>query len=145
MCACSYEPEECHGLFCCYYMFMGGDVMGTGQWTHQGHTHTACPQHDSTTVGWDAYICHLVFECSLMQKLKKIIPYIIIPYNNALYLLVPQEEDTTMSRRRSQRKSIFLSSLLVSLVSFVLCYPDIIDFLIWFDDYLCALISPCLP
>lgn len=37
-------------------------------------------------------------------------------YLRLCYLYVPQEEDAKMSERRGQKKSIFLSSLLVSFV-----------------------------
>ena len=73
-CACSYETEECHGLLCYYYMFMGDDVMVTGQWTHLGHTHThththiMCPLTALLLAGMFGFMTSLFCEWSLVQK-----------------------------------------------------------------------------
>ena len=118
-CACSYETEECHGLLCYYYMFMGDDVMVTGQWTHLGHTHTHTHTHthnvpiDCTTVGRNVWI-HDFAVLWVKSGAEEWLFYNQWPSLSLFFSLSCRKNDANMSERRGRKMPSFLTSLLVS-------------------------------
>lgn len=103
-------------LFLCLWgMIWGnGTVNSSGPHTYHSHTHK---DTDSTTVGSNE---SLFCNCSLLQMCDWI---------SFCFLSKMQEEDKNMSKRRSQKKSIFLSLLLV-------CFHSIIYPYLYFSSHL---------
>ena len=118
-CARSYETEECHGLLCCYYMFMGDDVMVTGQWTHLGHTHThththiMCPLTALLLAGMFVFMTLLFFASEVWCGSVIVLQWVTTSL--CLYFsLLCRKNDASMSERRGRKMPSFLTSLLVS-------------------------------
>lgn len=119
MCACSYESEECHGLFCCYYLLLVWRAISMRVKSFGPHWHLHTQTHniptDSTAVGrMLRFITMLFYDWSFVQESECWnVCMNIIRINNLSFSQLSQEEHTKMSERR-EKKSIFLSSLLVS-------------------------------